>query len=30
MMSRRLAEGLNEGRPEGVQAVVELRFTVRG
>jgi len=30
MMSRRLAEGLNEGRPEGVPAVVELRFTVRG
>jgi predicted nucleic acid-binding Zn ribbon protein len=30
MMSTRLIQRLNEGRPEGAPAVAELRFTVRG
>lgn len=28
MMSTRLLQGLNEGRPQGAPAVAELRFTV--
>jgi predicted nucleic acid-binding Zn ribbon protein len=30
MMSARLLQALNEGRPEGAPAVAELRFTVHG
>jgi predicted nucleic acid-binding Zn ribbon protein len=30
MMSTRLVQSLNEGRPEGAPAVAELRFTLSG